>query len=708
MYNRSLKQIIVYTAISLLIFGCATEPLDINEYDVSEDASSEGIADSGDTQGDSTEANQSNSEDAFEDDFNLDQTEAENAAKQNTEQAAEPAPAAQPANEEVFALDDPNNQSNEPVPPPSEPIASQEESPLPEALPPEEVIAPEPVASASSAVSNELRSINFKSSASGGTLILEGRNPLVYTTSVNNDNQQLLIDLPSTRLPKRLERPLIMKDFDSPIAMVTAYYDGPNQMTRVVVQLRDGASEPLVSTENNKLLVLADNGPASAVPTEADTTENDESRALSSTTLDEFLKGDTQYYGKKISIEANDMDIREALKFITEESGINLVVSDEVKGTISLRLREIPWDQALIVMMRTKRLGYIRQGNIIRVAPIKELRSEESETIATLTESQNSAPLKVRMFPISYAKSEELLTQIKPFLSDKRGQAFADPRTSALVVSDTAENLVRISQLIESIDVPPAQVLIEGKVVEARDGFKRSVGINWSASGSSSDVGSNSRGQNIRLRPSLGVSPTAADAGFLKLGFSLGTLDTFGTLDAKLALSEQEDTAKVISSPRIVALHNEQAIINQITEIPLITTTSNPTSGFTQNSVSFKSTKLSLQVTPQVTNDGNVLMAVDVNRDFLGAVSDQASGARPVNTRSAKTKVLVKNGQTAVIGGIYQTDSSETDFKVPGLGDIPIIGFLFKGKESTREKNELLIFLTPRILGQADTMGSSN
>jgi type IV pilus assembly protein PilQ len=575
-----------------------------------------------------------------------------------------------------------------------------------------------PVVQPSAPVASLVRIENFRYRANdnGGTLIVEANGPLEYTTRLNPETNQFVIEIPRSRLARKLKRPFNTRDMGGQVGAIDAYQNRGSTTSRIVVQLREGAGEPVVQPEGNSLLIVASKSAAAPIAArsgdaeasgapdaediaaaDAENFPEQESSILSAQSLEEFLAGNMQFFGRKISIETQDMDLRDVFRLIAEESGLNLILSDDIKGTISVKLRQVPWDQALVMIMKSKKLGYTRAGNILRIAPISDIKGEEDEAIRLATAKKNQAPLKVRMVPISYANVNELAAQVRPFMSD-RGRVIGDTRTSALVIQDADENIERVLKLISSIDVPPPQVLIEGKVVEASDGFRKSVGVNWSASGQNFQLG---RGRNPSGSAGFQVSPQLGPATF-GLDFRLGTLDILGDLQATLALFEQEGQVKVISSPRILTLHNQPAEINQSTEIPLISTNQVPNAGST-TSVSFKPVRLKLQVTPQITNDGAVIMDVDVNREFVGEVVDQNTQARPVNSRSAKTKVLVRNGQTAVIGGIYQSDAAEGTRKVPWLGDVPGVGWLFKSRSKDTSKNELLIFLTPRILAQLES-----
>jgi type IV pilus assembly protein PilQ len=334
----------------------------------------------------------------------------------------------------------------------------------------------------------------------------------------------------------------------------------------------------------------------------------------------------------------------------------------------------------------------------LRIATQAEIKAEEAEELKVLKDKNDSEPLKVRMYPISYAKVDDLSRSVQPFLST-RGKLVGDNRTNSLVVTDVSENLERIAQLIASLDIQPLQVLIEGKIVEAKEDFSRDIGIKWNFNGVDLPLGTSGRGP-VNMRPSVSMSPPGFTGGALDFNLNIGTLDIFGNLGAALSISEAENRVKVISSPRILTLSNEQAQISQTTEVPIRTTTT--VNSTTQSSFTFKPVNLKLDVTPQITADSAIIMKVAVSRQFLGANVGGASGdAQPVNSRDANTKVLVRNGETAVIGGIYTSDATEADAGVPWFKDIPFLGGLFRRTAETKNKSELIVFLTPRILEQA-------
>lgn len=630
-----------------------------------------------------------------------------------TDVADVPAPQEAPAMEETSPTEDPfadSSVADAPVQTPEPTVAETTPDPFAD-QPTITETAPAPVtetfATVPSGAPANITDLNFRANETGGTVIVQGDRPLTYTTRTNPDLRQFIIEVDNATLPDRLKRSLNTKDIKGSVGAIDAYQNPGSATARFVIQLRDGVGEPMVQQEGNSLLIVASGtAPAEIAQVTDVSTAMEDNNILPSQNLTEFLAGNTKFYGKKISIETSNMDIRDALNFITEESGVNMVISEDVKGAVSLKLRQVPWDQALVVIMKAKKLGYTRQGNVLRIAPLQDLKAEEDDATKLAQARKNLEPLKVRMFPVSYAKVDELEKKIKDFLGD-RGRVVGDMRTNALVVTDIEENLERAARLIASLDTQPAQVSIEGKIVEAKESFTRNIGVSWSATGTPIKLGSTSRGP-VNMNPSFNVNSSAgASSGALNFNLNVGTLDIFGTLSAALALNESEEQVKIISAPRIMTLSNEKADINQTTEVPVRQVTQNGTA--TQETFQFKPLTLKLEVTPQVTADGSVIMKVLVNRQFRGAdVSSAGQGAFAVNSREANTRVLVKNGQTAVIGGIYQSDATDGEVGVPWFRELPFVSYLFKTKNISKEKSELLIFLTPRIMGQIDSSVGNN
>lgn len=607
-------------------------------------------------------------------------------------EAATPSPTDEPKAEPLPGL--PSEPTENAATTPAEPSPPPEAEPTP--LP--EVHSP-PV---------QIVDLKFKPNETGGTVIVEGSGPLTYTTRSNPETKQFVVEIPNSKLPSKLKRSLNTRDIEGLVGAIDAYQTPGSNTSRIVIQLRDGAVEPAVQAEGQRLLIVASAGKTeNGEPiTSVNGLNQDlgDDKILLSQSLQEFLSGNQKFYGNPISIEMDNVEVKDALKFISAESGLNMIIAEEISGKVNLKLQNVPWDQALVVLLRAKRLGYTRQGSVLRIATLDDLKKEEEDATKLAKEKRIVEPLRVRVFPINYAKVEDLKTNLTTFLSE-RGKVVADVRTNSVIVTDVADGVARVEKLLQSLDVQPPQVMIEGKIVEASESFRRQLGVAWSATGTTITLGGGRSGP-ITLTPSLSVSPGGAIAGgnYFTGGIRLGVLDFLGDLDATLKLSENENTVKIISSPRVVTLTNETAKINQTTQIPITTVTTTALSE--SRSITFKPLEMNLEVTPQITSEGSVLMKVSVKREVQGGGTTGTTDIA-INGRSADTRVLVKNGQTTVIGGIYQSDLLDIEDRIPGLSDIPYFGRLFKSTEKRKEKVEMLIFLTPRIL-DAGQMGRSS
>lgn len=619
-------------------------------------------------------------------------------------------------------LDDSDQKLSEekkPEPPPEEPLqAAPEPTPTPEPVPQLEAVESTPPPSSLAEITN----IKYLANQSGGTVVIESSGPVSYQVRSKPETSQFVIEISGAALPDRLKRPYLLKEFDAAFAAINAYQNPGSTTARIVIQQKgDGAGEPVVQQEGNSLVVIPG---TPATPSVAETPAKPEvdkanevidvkaadadEKALGARNIDEFLTGSNRFYGRKISIEVNDQDIREVINFIASEVGVNIILSEDVQGKITMKLREIPWDQALVTIMKAKKLGYVRQGNVVRISTLVMLQ-EESDSAKKILDSQRIlAPLRVKVIPISYAAVEDLSKQIPPFLTPSRGHVVVDGRTSSLILTDTEDVLERVSRLVKELDIPPAQVMIEGKVVEAQDSFTQTLGLNWSLSGNPLIIGAGkgANGSDISTNQSLAITNLPPQSsGQLTSPFAMalrvGRFDLLGDINAALNLAETDQMLKVLSSPRVVTMNKEKANINQKGQLITVQTLRDP-QGNTTRSATRTDFSLELNVTPQITAEGSVIMDVEVKREFPGAVADLESGARPVNSRSAKTKVLVTDGQTAVIGGIYTSDNTTSQVGVPWLRHIPVLGWLFKSKNRNDFRNELLIFLTPKILNIKD------
>ncbi|MFO6419959.1 type IV pilus secretin PilQ [Hylemonella sp. W303a] len=428
----------------------------------------------------------------------------------------------------------------------------------------------------------------------------------------------------------------------------------------------------------------------------------------------EEVASPSRYSGEKLTLNFQNIDIRALLQVIADFSGFNVVTSDKVSGNVTLRLRDVPWDQALDILLQSKGLDQRREGNVLWVAPRQEIAARERQDSEARAAQEGLEPLRTRSFQLNYAKAADVAQQLggagavggsasavaAARLLSPRGSAIAEPRTNQLFVTDIHARMEAVRALIAKIDVPVRQVLIEARIVEASDTFSRSLGARLGGVGGRTPSGGAGAGFGGSY------SATAAGAGggsFVNLpspglgGQPAGVfaVSIFGEsaarfLNLEISALEADGKGKVVSSPRVVTADKVKALIEQGTELPYQVSTS---SGAT--SISFRKANLMLEVTPQITPEGNVILEVDVSKDSVG--QDTQAGFA-IDTKHVKTQVLVENGGTVVIGGIYTQEERETVSKIPFLGDLPGLGALFRAKETRSEKREMLVFITPKTL----------
>lgn len=599
----------------------------------------------------------------------------------------------------------------------------------------------------------QVSEVQFKSNDSGGALIIQADQPLEYTTRLNTTNNQVIIEVLNVKVPSKLKRPLATKDMSSSIGHIDIYQKEKASTARFVIQLRPNSDQPLIQPEGTSLMVIGalvsgaaqaqKNGSSStemtdqlasgasstdaevSAKTEPDisTTANSDvnmdlsnENLLNTTDMDEYLANNTKFYGKKISIETTDMDVRDVLKFIAEESGVNMLFDDNINGTISLKLRKVPWDQAFVLVLKSKGLSYRRQGSVLRVASADRLVAEERSAIQ-LKESKTAVePLVVKNFSINYADIAELEKKLIDYISSdsrdvrSKGRITSDKRTNTMIVTETATKLKQVEELIRALDTQPQQVMIEARVIEASETFGKAMGVNWglnrgTAFSSSPRVSTNigqpwSDPAPIKISPSIGYTSPQSTSGSFQTSLWFGKLGALGDLDVQLALQETEDKVKILSTPRVTVLTNTQATINQSFKLAqgTKTTTSN---GVPITETNFVDVGVKLNVTPQISNLGTVRMVIDVARTGL-----QPGGQ--TNARDMKTEVIVKSGDTTVIGGVFQSDVVVQKNGIPGLKDIPILGTLFRGQNDSQTKTELMVFVTPKILSPITVNGLSS
>ena len=396
------------------------------------------------------------------------------------------------------------------------------------------------------------------------------------------------------------------------------------------------------------------------------------------------------FSGAPMSMDFPKIELRTALQLIADFSGVNMVVSESVSGTLSLRLSQVPWDQVLHTVLQTKGLGQHRLGDVLWVAPEAELAAREKAALESRAAMQALEPVQTRAFALNYAKAQDLLVPLlssngvvsnnpAPRLLSGRGSALVDVRTNQLFVTDVADRLAQVALLIERIDIPQRQVLIEARIIEASDSFSRSLGVRLSRGDN------NTRLLNL---PAMGLQGQEAATLALTLFDPARTL----RLSMELSALEAEGLGKVVASPRLVTADQAKAVIEQGTELPYQISAGN---GAT--SIAFRKANLRLEVTPRITPEGSITMDLDVHKDSVGQ-STPAGFA--IDTKHVSTQVRVDDGGTVMIGGIFETSDNQNLAGVPGLRELPGVGWLFGNRSSKRSKQELLIFLSPKMLSQ--------
>ena len=531
---------------------------------------------------------------------------------------------------------------------------------------------------------------------------------------VREEGGKIVARFNGATLPQSLQRRLDVLDFATPVQ----YVDASNTATgaQLAVTTITGADFEQVSYQSGNTFTL-------------------ELAPLSAAKQEELKRQSPQYKGERISLSFQSVDIRSLLQIIADVAGTNMVVSDSVKGDIAMRLQNVPWDQALDIILRTKGLGMRQEGNVMLVAPLSEIAQREKVELEAQKQHTELAPLRSELIQVNYAKANDLKALLEGGGKDggnilsTRGKVTVDLRTNTLLVLDTRDKLAEVRELVQRLDIPVKQVLIESRIVIANNDFSRqlgasvgfshinslggaSVGISGTgtgatgvAAGGSISTGTTNYtapgGGTVSFDDSLNFNLPVAGGG----SFGLAILGSDYLVDLELSALQAEGRGEVLSSPRVIAANASQASIESGVEIPY-QSSAGGSSGAT--TVSFKKAVLSLSVTPQITPDNRVIMDLQVNKDSVGQqVSDTNGGSIPsIDTRKMSTQVLVDNGNTVVLGGIFEQENTNTVTKVPLLGDVPVLGALFRNKSVVSNKDELLIFVTPKILTESLTSSS--
>ncbi|QEA37961.1 type IV pilus secretin PilQ [Pistricoccus aurantiacus] len=531
---------------------------------------------------------------------------------------------------------------------------------------------PQPVFPASAYASQPtIESFDFRRGEGGAGRLIVYFDQDDVDVRVRRSGRQILATLQDVTLPPDQDQVLDVSDFATPITRITPTR-GNNG---IELAIQTSGDYTLNSTQLDRRLII-----------EAEPVKPRVSKVKEQ---EEF-----PFTGKRMTLNFQNIDVRAVLSLISEVSGLNVVASDSVTGQVTLNLQNVPWDQALDLVLKSHGLASRRQGNVIVVAPVEELASIDRQKIESREQMEELAPLTTEYLQVKYAKAEDLAALLRGAdgfgLLTERGRVSVDRRTNTLLIQDTAEQIVQILATIERLDIAVRQVQIEARIVVARDGVTRQLGVDWGLSGGGNgklDLSGASNG----TAPNGGLSVDLGSAAGASSSFSFGYLSGDILLDLELNALETENKSHTISQPRVITANQRKAVIKQGTEIPYQESTS---SGATN--VEFKEAVLSLEVTPQITPDNRIIMDLAINND---TVSDQSFGGAPaIDTNEIQTQVLVNNGETVVLGGILTTEQLRNLSKTPFLGDIPVLGNLFRYTQEENEKVELLVFITPRIL----------
>ena len=558
---------------------------------------------------------------------------------------------------------------------------------------------------AATAVERAIRTIDFRRGADGtGRVIVQLTDPRT-PVNVRQEGNQVVVDFAGTLMPKNLMRRYDVMDFATPVQTVDAL--------RV-----EGSSRLVISAQGDfeQLAYQSDNQYTVEIKPSLKRAAADEKK---------------EYSGERLTLNFQDIDVRSVLQLLADTSGQNIVVSDSVTGNLTLRLQNVPWDQALDIVLRTKGLDKRRQDNVIIIGPTAELASREKAELAARKEVQELSPTRTEFMQVNYAKVVDLAkliksTNAKDSMLSVRGSLSVDERTNTLLVQDTPDKLTDIRRLVQTLDVPVKQVLIEARIVIVSDTFERDLGARFggtsaqkngsngllSVTGNGTGADTMTQSGITNLAATGSVTPVAMPTLLNRYQVNLPAATTNGSIglsllggsyivDLELSAAQNEGKSEVISSPRIITANQKQATIMQGVEIPYQESAS---SGAT--TTQFKNAVLSLKVTPLITPDNRVILDLDISDDSVGSqVTSATGGSVPsIDTRSIITQVLVNDGQTVVLGGILDTTKSKSANKVPWLGDIPVLGNLFKSTTNTNNKTELLIFITPKILREGSNL----
>lgn len=565
--------------------------------------------------------------------------------------------------------------------------------------------------------------IRYRADGEDGTVMVISDDPVTYSVS-QPDPKHLLVDLADVTLPAGLVRSIDTRDEGGPLQALSSFNPKGDEGARVSLTLTPGtlfeidqsggtlsivlsAPEVIQPVEQAPEVVQATVLKAPEAPeqvVEAPPTPSKQQAPKVRTEVEEIGSAGAgpMYTGELITLDFQDAELKNVIRLIAEVSGLNIITGDDVGGRISMRMINVPWDQALDVILKSKGLGQIKELNVVRIAPLQKLESERTAALKAKEAQMKAEDLILKIVPLSYSKADELLGQMTGFLSS-RGTINTDRRTNSLIVKDLAENIDKIVELVIKLDIPTPQVRIEARIVIVDESYSKTLGIKWG--GAYNDGSTVIFGNVAGADSSLGggdflvnlpaSSPTAI------LGFSFGGINNFDNLDLRLSAMEQANKGRIISSPTLLVIQNETASIEVNNPFPENRTSTEVSEGGTTTTteVSFPDIWTKLKITPQVTSNEDIFMDVAVEKDSKGqqAIFD-ANTFTGVNTHKLETKIVINNHGTAVIGGVYTENKKDGGSGVPFFSKIPILGWLFKNKSIENTREELLIFINASII----------
>ncbi|WP_130911778.1 type IV pilus secretin PilQ [Pseudomonas sp. Sample_9] len=553
-------------------------------------------------------------------------------------------------------------------------------APRPAAVAPRAATAAAAPARPAAQLSRAIRGVDFQRGTEGeGNVVIDLSDPTIAPDIQEHDGK-IILSFARTQLPEKLRVRLDVKDFATPVQFVNAALTGD----RTVISVEpSGTFDYSTFQTDNKLTVSV--------------------RPMSIDDLQKRNADRQAYVGDKLSLNFQDIDVRSVLQLIADFTNLNLVASDTVQGGITLRLQNVPWDQALDLVLKTKGLDKRKIGNVLLVAPADEIAARERQELESQKQIAELAPLRRELLQVNYAKAADIAKLFQSVTSaeakvDERGSITVDERTNNIIAYQTQDRLDELRRIVAQLDIPVRQVMIEARIVEANVDYDKSLGVRWGGSvqnkGNWNASGVNGSSSTIGTPGSTGTNSPFVDMGTVNntSGIGIAFITDNVLLDLELTAMEKTGNGEIVSQPKVVTSDKETAKILKGTEIPYQEASS---SGAT--SVSFKEASLSLEVTPQITPDNRIIMEVKVTKDepdYLNKVQD----VPPIKKNEVNAKVLVNDGETIVIGGVFSNTQSKVVDKVPFLGDVPYLGRLFRRDVVSEKKSELLVFLTPRIM----------